>query len=224
MGRSQQEKGDAAMLQNKKEQAYEIIKRKILSEEYPLGFRLNIGQLSTELGVSNSPIREALNLLEKEGLVVNSVNSGPRVVDMSEQDWFELAQTRFFWTISAYRFCATLGYDEAMCEDMEQVLAQQKRAYEEKDMFQFTHLANLFDRCIIVATRNKWLLKQYDAMFSLAFLGTLYALKREDPEIDIRQHENILSLMRQKRVRDAVDALAEHYYKPMWTPEGMVPG
>ena len=111
-----------------------------------------------------------------------------------------------------------------MCEDMEQVVAQQKRAYEEKDMFQFTHLANLFDRCIIVATRNKWLLKQYDAMFSLAFLGTLYALKREDPEIDIRQHEKILSLMRQKRVRDAVDALAEHYYKPMWTPEGMVPG
>lgn len=49
-------------------------------------------------------------------------------------------------------------------------------------------------------------------------------MKREDPEIDIRQHEKILSLMRQKRVRDAVDALAEHYYKPMWTPEGMVPG
>lgn len=211
------------MLQNKKEQAYEIIKRKILTEEYPLGFRLNIGQLSAALGVSNSPIREALNLLEKEGLVVNPVNSGPRVVDMSVQDWFELAQTRFFWTVSAYRFCATLGYDEAMCQEMEQVLAQQKRAYAEQDMFQFTHLANVFDRCIIVATRNKWLLKQYDAMFSLAFLGTLYALKREEPEIDIRQHEKILLLMREKRVREAVDALAEHYYKPMWSPAEMVP-
>lgn len=210
------------MLQNKKEQAYEIIKHKILTEAYPLGFRLNIGMLSAELGVSNSPIREAVNLLEKEGLVVNPANTGPRVVNMSVEDWFELAQTLFFWIISAYRFCATMGYDKAMCEEMEKILEQQERAYQEGDRFRFTDLANRFDRCIVAATKNKRLLMQYDAMFALAFLGTLYAQKQEPPDTDILQHKKILSLMRQGQVREAVDALAEHYYRPCWTPKNII--
>ena len=55
-----------------KEQTYEILKTRILKQEIPLGSRINIGQLSKELKVSNSPIREALNLLEQQGLVITT--------------------------------------------------------------------------------------------------------------------------------------------------------
>ena len=45
-----------------KEQTYQIIKEKILNQEYPAGARININELAEELGISNSPIREALSL------------------------------------------------------------------------------------------------------------------------------------------------------------------
>lgn len=41
-----------------KEQTYQIIKEKILNQEYPAGARININELAEELGISNSPIRE----------------------------------------------------------------------------------------------------------------------------------------------------------------------
>lgn len=204
------------MIQNKKQQVYEIIKHRILTEEYPLGYKIHIGELSEQLGVSNSPIREAVNLLEKEGLVTNPANSGPSVVEMSEEDWFELAQTLFFWIVSAYRFVVTVEKDKEMCEQMENELEKQKRAYDEGDRYQFTEHACRFDRCIIEATGNHRLIKQFDGMFSLLFLGAVYSQKHEEMDVSIIQHERILELMKENKMRDAVDALAAHYYKPCW--------
>ncbi|MFQ7739785.1 MAG: GntR family transcriptional regulator, partial [Emergencia timonensis] len=62
-----------------KEQTYQIIKEKILNQEYPAGARININELAEELGISNSPIREALSLLEQQGLVISNRSSGATV-------------------------------------------------------------------------------------------------------------------------------------------------
>lgn len=89
-----------------KEQVYEIIKNRILTQEYQFGEKINIGSLSKELGISNSPIREALSQLGQEGLVVSTPNSGLRVVNMSKRDLFEQAQMVYFWMTGSYRYCA----------------------------------------------------------------------------------------------------------------------
>ena len=49
--------------------AYDYIRNKIISSEFPPGSRLTTRSLSMETGVSRTPIRDALRLLEKEGLV-----------------------------------------------------------------------------------------------------------------------------------------------------------
>ena len=49
---------------------YDAIKGQLLSNQLPPGARLNIHELRIELGVSNTPIRQALTRLESEGLVV----------------------------------------------------------------------------------------------------------------------------------------------------------
>ena len=66
-----------------KEQTYQIIKEKILNQEYPAGARININKLAEELGISNSPIREALSLLEQQGLVISNRSSGATVTTLS---------------------------------------------------------------------------------------------------------------------------------------------
>ena len=58
--------GESASLKNR---TYELLKREILSNNFKPGDKLNISELASKLNISYSPVREALNLLCKEGLV-----------------------------------------------------------------------------------------------------------------------------------------------------------
>jgi len=71
-------------------QAYQQVKRVILEHQIPLGGKLNEGELAATLGISRTPIREAINRLEKEGLVEIFPQRGAFVVQFSEKDIFEL--------------------------------------------------------------------------------------------------------------------------------------
>ena len=70
-----------------KDQIYEIVREKILTQEYELGSKINMLELSKELNVSNTPIREALSMLERDGLIINKPNAGPSVVDFTESSF-----------------------------------------------------------------------------------------------------------------------------------------
>ena len=58
------------------EQTYELLKERILDQVLAPGTRLNIDALTRDLGVSSSPLREALARLEAERLVVSELYSG----------------------------------------------------------------------------------------------------------------------------------------------------
>ena len=74
-----------------KDQVYEIIREMILRQEYRLGEKINIDTLAATLNVSNSPIREALNMLEKQGIVENIPNIGSHVVTFSTTAYREIS-------------------------------------------------------------------------------------------------------------------------------------
>lgn len=71
-------------------QAYQELKRIILGRQIPPGEKLNEGELAKALGISRTPIREAINRLEKEGLVDIFPQRGAFVVQFSAKDVFEL--------------------------------------------------------------------------------------------------------------------------------------
>ena len=78
-----------------KDQVYQIIKEKIFTLEYNFGDTINISALSSELGVSNTPIREALSRLEVEGLVTSTLNSKVQVIDITEDLYKDIDHTFF---------------------------------------------------------------------------------------------------------------------------------
>ena len=71
-------------------QAYRELKNIILEHQVPLGGKLNEGELAGALGISRTPVREAINRLEKEGLIEILPQRGAFVVQFSEKDIFEL--------------------------------------------------------------------------------------------------------------------------------------
>ena len=75
-----------------KEQAFALIREKILRQELPMGSHLNIAAMSRELKISNSPLRESIALLEQEGLVESTSNAGFRIVKLDAQKMTQLTQ------------------------------------------------------------------------------------------------------------------------------------
>lgn len=76
------------------ERAYEKITGLILGGHLPAGARLREEELSTELGMSRTPIREALRRLSAEGVVDFSTNRGAQVTSWSDEELNEIFDLR----------------------------------------------------------------------------------------------------------------------------------
>ncbi len=89
------------------ERAYEHIKAAILSGRYHNGERLTEDMLAGELGLSRTPIRDALRRLQAEQLVTVTPYSGARVASWSQVELDEIAQMRVMLESFAARLAAT---------------------------------------------------------------------------------------------------------------------
>src|SRR5690554_6177336 len=76
------------------EQVYNRIKQNILSETYPQGYHLQEKELAAELGVSRSPVREALKSLSAEGLTESVPHKGVIVKILTEKEICEIYELR----------------------------------------------------------------------------------------------------------------------------------
>ena len=72
-------------IQKKQGSVVEILKHEILLGNIPSGTEMTQNELATSLGVSRMPVREALILLEYQGLVDRLPNNHVRVSQLSEE-------------------------------------------------------------------------------------------------------------------------------------------
>lgn len=77
-----------------KGRAYEHIRRSILDSTIAVGTALSEYKLAEEIGVSRTPVREALKRLEQEGLVRSVARRGTFVADLTVRDIVEIYQVR----------------------------------------------------------------------------------------------------------------------------------
>lgn len=85
---------------------YKSIKRQILTHELPLGSRIKDDQIAMQLGVSRTPVREALHSLIRDGLVEAIPRSQTRVCTLSEADINEIFDLRIALESLATRLSA----------------------------------------------------------------------------------------------------------------------
>ena len=112
-----------------RDQAYALIRDKIIRQSLPFGARLSVAELSREFGISNSPIREAISLLETNGLVNNTPNYGFRVITLDEQVFNDLTQTMRVLLVGCLNECIRTGRIPELVPLLEERLAQIGRAH-----------------------------------------------------------------------------------------------
>ena len=76
------------------DRAYEAIQNAILDGRYRPAARLNERDVAEELGMSRTPVREAIRKLTADGFVLHRPNSGVTVLELSERSMTDLADLR----------------------------------------------------------------------------------------------------------------------------------
>jgi DNA-binding GntR family transcriptional regulator len=86
---------------NLTEQAYQSVKRQLLNGSFPEGSKLTEEYLSSALGISKSPVREALMRLESEGLISIEARRGAYVRKFSAKEVHDLYDVRALLEVHA---------------------------------------------------------------------------------------------------------------------------
>jgi DNA-binding GntR family transcriptional regulator len=150
-----------------------IIRNKIVTLEYKPGHRLNEQKLAKELGVSRTPIREALILLSTEGLVTMGPNIMTQVSEINLQKFRELTELRLILEQGAARLVA-VNRTEQQLADL-QNLAERINSADKNDAGQMMLLDTEFHKITRMATNNESLSKQM-VVITNQFTRTMYLL------------------------------------------------
>lgn len=198
-----------------KEQVYQILREMILTQKFQLGEKINIDTLAAELNVSNSPIREALMMLEKQGLVENTPNIGTHIISFSPEAFQELCDSLLIIICGAYDLCLRHGTIGIAIANMRADLQKQKEVIDNTDMQLSTKNALAFDKSIVLATQNSHLISIYEQVEDVFFLMALHSHQRnaEEHRQNIYEHSMILECIEKNDVAGAKQWLLIHYDK-----------
>ena len=110
------------------DQIYAKLREDILTLKLPLGSRINVNEVQEELGVSSTPLREALNRLQQDGLIVMETNIGASVLTLNEHDVEEIEELALVFQSAAVRFSMARGDRAQMADRMEEQIRNYKNA------------------------------------------------------------------------------------------------
>ena len=199
-----------------KHQVYELLRERILNQTYGFGEKINMLELSQELEVSNSPIREALSILENERLVVFKPNAGPSVIEIDEVIFDEVKSTATVLLMGSYEQCVAFGVLDEVIASMESYLEQQEQLLDDhspESLYKFADLSIAFDVTMLKALKNSTLNQLYDSFFNRLYMVVIYNHQHEglDRNQNIAEHRLILQAIKDGRHDDVKKHILSHF-------------
>lgn len=121
------------------DQIYSRLREDIITLKIPMGTRLNVNELQSELGVSCTPIREAVNRLQQEELVIYENNVGARVLTLDEHDVREIHELALTLQQAAVQLSMKNGNLDEMLDTVEEQLDRYKSARSPREGVKAVH-------------------------------------------------------------------------------------
>lgn len=164
------------------------------------GEKLSEVILSSKLGVSRSPIREALQRLELEGLVVSRPNRSTYVWDPTEEDLFEIYTIRR----CVETLAGELIIEKFTAEDFQQldlIMASELRAIHSGDLFTLIQEDKHFHEYVMLAANHRRLYETWKRIIAQWELLTFIRFRHDPAKIlpsVIEDHKKMVHALREK--------------------------
>ncbi|AOV06605.1 GntR family transcriptional regulator [Sporosarcina ureilytica] len=180
-------------------QAYEIIRDQILDGTYPGGMKLVEARLAEEIGVSRTPIREAIRRLEQEGLIKRK-----KVYKPTETDLRHLFQMRILIECHAAKMAASYMIEEDI-EELKTCIEIARTGNSEE----IVKANKKFHDMIVRECRNPIMIDTVDKMQSIIYLFSRAVVLYKRPFL-IDEHELICQAIANRDPEQASTLMEKH--------------
>lgn len=195
------------------ERTYDTLRKAITNLELLPGEPLTEESISEQLGVSRTPIRSALNRLQREGLVDALPGKGSVVAELTQQEVIDLFHLR----VALERLAIQLAVEQCKEENIRELWDILKRqllacSSDLKDPRRFMLTDLEFHSCIAHITRNKYLQRQLEPIlngcsrYTFAFSSNVLERSVEVYHTHIR----LVELLEQKDLKHLQDEMEIH--------------
>jgi DNA-binding GntR family transcriptional regulator len=195
------------------DQVYAIIWDKIVSHRLRPGDKISDLRLSEELGVSRTPVREALHRLAQDGVVRSENRRGFFVASFSSQDVGELYDIRSSLEVLAVRLALPLLSDDELDAAQREVDESQRRIVGgvEGAEEQWLTIDRTFHRLLARRARNRRLESMLTALQTQIGVFQIYGIHSSPLRLlSIEHHQAILSALKARDGAAAQQAMERH--------------
>lgn len=189
---------------------FNTLRQAILKGELAPGERLMEIQLAEKLGVSRTPIREAIRKLELEGLVLMIPRKGAEVAKISEKSLKDVLEVRRSLEELAIEL-ACQRMSEADLKDLADAEEEFKEAIVSGNAMRIAETDEGYHDVIYNSTRNTRLVQILNNLREQMYRYRLEYIKDEDKrQILLIEHEKIFKALKNRHVAEAKAAVREH--------------
>ena len=189
---------------------FNTLRQAILKGELEPGERLMEIQLAERLGVSRTPIREAIRKLELEGLVLMIPRKGAEVAKISARSLRDVLEVRRALEELAIELACQRMSEEDV-GNLQKAQEDFKKAIAEGDAMKIAETDEHYHDVIYEGTQNAKLIQMLNNLREQMYRYRLEYIKDEDKrKILVLEHEKILKTVRERKVAEAKAALREH--------------
>lgn len=189
---------------------FNTLRQAILRGELKPGERLMEIQLANKLGVSRTPIREAIRKLELEGLVLMIPRKGAEVADITEKSLRDVLEVRKALEELAVKLTCDKIKDEEI-EELKKAACKFKEALECGDVTEYAEADVKFHDIIYRTTDNERLIQLLFNLREQMYRYRVEYLKREDAhEVLLAEHEKIVETIEKRDKEQAMQVVCQH--------------
>lgn len=203
------------MPKNDIDMIYESIREKILTETYRAGHKLSENTIAEEFGCSRTPIREILQRLSNDGLVVIKPKSGTYVRHETKKECIELLQVRAYLEALAFHLCIQRITDRQI-KQLEKIEREMDSLVEAVpiDMMKYAKLHYQFHHHIVKSSKNELLLNNFERL-NLRYSYLFFQVMDESTgRLSQDEHELIVTYLKNRDER-GIDFMKKHMFQKL---------
>ena len=195
--------------------AYQLLLDALLDGQLKPGSHLHQNALAEELGMSRSPVRDALLRLAQDGFVIHTPR-GFQTPLLDGQDFADFTEYRCELECFAGRLASHWATKQQL-DAMEQNLTDYQAAIERGDRPEATRLDSAFHALVGQASQNRYLQSAYEQMLRQARFNLIRLVPHQNVVLNLQRHRAIFHAIAGHDEAAAVSAVRAHMADAMRT-------
>ena len=193
------------------DQIYDILKSEILKREIPFGSKLVNRALQARFRVSSSPVRDAINRLNQDGLITSIDKSGATVVEFNYEFFLEVNEILLYIVNTGIKLSSEKAKTEEVAAALEKYLSLQEKNLGSDKFYDYDYKFHKTFINYSYNSRLNKLFKEYNVLHEMLVRSFYEVGTLQIQENSIMTHKKIIDSYKLEDFNETMRLSEEHY-------------